>query len=343
MATSSQRPTGAPQDLAAQLMDHAMGHLFSAALRTAAQHRLADHLAGGPRTVEQLAAATGTHAPHLRRVLRYLAARGIFHEDATGAYQLTPAARPLRTDVPDSLHTAVLMATDELFLRTSAGMPEAVRHGGASFERLFGAPFFEHLGAHPATRQLFDDGMASLSTPVDEAVAGAYPFPETGTVVDVGGGRGGLLRAVLRRRPQLTGVLFDQAPPLAHHLLDGDELKGRWRTQEGDFFATVPEGGDVYVLKHVLHDWPDDHCRRILRACRAATAPGTRLLVVDCVLPPGNAPHFGKTLDVAMMAVLDGQERTAEEFATLLSAGGFRLTRVLPTAAFPSIVEAVAE
>ncbi|MFI1620290.1 methyltransferase [Streptomyces lydicus] len=343
MATSPHRPNGEPHDITTHLMDQAMGHLFSAALRTAARHRLADHLSGGPRTAEQLAAATGTHAPHLRRVLRYLATRGNFREDSSGAYRLTPAAEPLRTDVPDSLHSAVLMMTDAMFLRTSAALPDAVQHGGPSFERTFGAPLFEHLMADPVARRLFDDGMASLSAPVDEAVADAYPFPETGTVVDVGGGRGGLLRAALRRRPQLTGVLFDQAPPLAHHLLDGDELKGRWRTEEGDFFASVPPGGDVYVLKHVLHDWSDEDCRRILRNCRTATAAGSRLLIVDAVLPPGNAPHFGKTLDVAMMVVVDGQERTAEEFATLLSACGFRLTRVLPTSAFPSVVEAVAE
>ncbi|MFF8312580.1 methyltransferase [Streptomyces lydicus] len=343
MATSPHRPNGEPRDITTHLMEQAMGHLFSAALRTAARYRLADHLSGGPRTAEQLAAATGTHAPKLRRVLRYLATRGIFREDSSGAYRLTPAAEPLRTDVPDSLHPAVLMMTDAMFLRTSAALPDAVQHGGPSFERTFGAPLFEHLLADPAARRLFDDGMASLSAPVDEAVADAYPFPGTGTVVDVGGGRGGLLRAALRRHPQLTGVLFDQAPPLAHHLLDGDELKGRWRTEEGDFFASVPAGGDVYVLKHVLHDWSDEDCRRILRNCRTAMAAGSRLLIVDAVLPPGNAPHFGKTLDVAMMVVADGQERTAEEFATLLSACGFRLTRVLPTSAFPSVVEAVAE
>ncbi|MGW3012313.1 methyltransferase [Streptomyces sp. NPDC001219] len=343
MATSPNRPTGEPRDLSAHLIDLAMGHLFSAALRTAVHHRIADRLVEGPRTAEQLAAATGTHAPHLRRVLRYLATRGIFREDAAGAYQLTPSAQALRTDVPDSLHAAVLMATDELFLRTSAAMPEAVEHSGASFERIFGAPLFAYLTADPAARRVLDDGMSSLSAPVDEAVAAVCPFPATGTVVDVGGGRGGLLRAALRRHPQLTGVLFDQAPPLAGHLLDGDELKGRWRAQEGDFFAAVPEGGDVYVLKHVLHDWPDEACGRILRSCHRAMATGSRLLVIESVLPPGNTPHFGKTMDVAMMAVLDGQERTAEEFATLLSAGGFRLTRVLPTSVFPSIVEAVAE
>ncbi|MFG2224025.1 methyltransferase [Streptomyces sp. NPDC048644] len=343
MATSSPRPTGEPADIATHLMDQAMGHLFSAALRTAALHRVADHLARGPRTPEQLAEATGTHPPHLRRLLRYLAARGIFREDASGAYQLTPTARLLRTDIPESLHSAVLMATDGLFTQTTAGLEEAVRQGGTPFERLVGRPLFTHLASDQAARTQYDDGVSALSLPVDEAVAESYPFPSTGTVVDIGGGRGGLLRAVLARRPELTGVLFDQAPPLARHLLDGDELKGRWRTEEGDFLTAVPTGGDVYVLKHVLHGLPDDTCRHLLRTCRSAMAAGTRLLIVDCVLPPGNAPHFGKTMDVAMLTVTDGRERSAEEFATLLAAGGFRLTRVLPTAAFPSIVEAVAE
>ncbi|TSB18243.1 methyltransferase [Streptomyces benahoarensis] len=343
MATSSPRPTGEPTDLVTHLTDQALGHLFSAALRTAAHHRIADHLARGPRTPEQLAEATGTHAPHLRRVLRLLASRGIFHEDSSGTYQLTPAARMLRTDVPDSLHTAVLMLTDTLFLRTSEKLEETVRDGAGPFERLFGQPLFQYLQGDERARTLLDDGMTSLSATADEAVAAAYPFPETGTVVDVGGGRGGLLRAVLRRRPSLTGVLVDQAPPLARHLLDSDELKGRWRTEEADFFTAVPAGGDIYVLKHVLHDWPDERCREILRTCRAAMAPGSRILIVESVLPPGNAPHFGKTMDVAMMAVVDGRERGSEEFAALLSSGGFRLTRVLPTGATPSVVEAVAE
>lgn len=342
MATSPNRPTGEPRDLTAHLMDQAMGHVFSAALRTAAHHRIADQLAEGPRTAEQLAAATGTHAPHLRRVLRYLATRGIFREDTAGAYHLTPAAAPAyrhpRLAAPRR-HDA-----DRRAVPADHGRHPRVRTARRRVLRAaLRGSLFEHLLSDPAARQLFDDGMSSLSAPIDEAVAAVYPFPATGTVVDVGGGRGGLLRAALRRHPQLTGVLFDQAPPLAHHLLDGDELKGRWRTQEGDFFASVPVGGDVYVLKHVLHDWPDDACLRILRTCHRAMAAGRRLLVIDAVLPPGNAPHFGKTLDVAMMTVLDGRERTSEEFATLLSAGGFRLTRVLPTPAFPSIVEAVAE
>ncbi|MFK4068679.1 methyltransferase [Streptomyces sp. NPDC029674] len=333
---------GGVRDVTGQLVDHALGHLFSAALRTAALCRVADHLAAGPRTAEQLAGPTDTHAGHLRRVLRYLATRGVFREDAAGSFHLTPLADALRTDVPDSLHAAVVMLTDPAFQRTSAGLEETVRKAGPSFERVFGKPFFAYLAGDPALRELFDSGMSSLSGPVDAVIAGTYPFPEKGTVVDVGGGRGGLIRAVLRGRPGLTGVLFDQAPAVSTHVLAGDEeIRGRWRAESGDFFTGVPEGGDIYVLKHVLHDWPDADCVRILRNCRAAMAPDTRLLIVDCVLPSGNEPHIGKTLDVAMAAIVDGQERTEDEFAALLVGAGLRLTRILPTEAFPSIVEAV--
>ncbi len=327
---------------AGQLMEIALGHLLSAALRTAARCRIADHLAPGPRTAEELAELTGTHAGHLRRVLRYLATRGVFREDEAGAFHLTPLGDALRTDAPYSQHGAVVMLTDAAFRRTSAGLEEAVREEGASFERVFGQPFFAYLAGDPALRELFDAGMTSLSAPVDAVVAGTYPFPAKGTVVDVGGGRGGLLRAVLRGRPGLTGVLFDQTPAVSTHVLSGDEaVRGRWSAESGDFFTGVPKGGDLYVLKHVLHDWPDEACLRILRNCRTAMAPDGRLLIVESVLPAGNDPHPGKAMDVAMAAIVDGQERTEAEFAALLSRAGFELTRVLPTAAFPSVVEAV--
>nr|WP_308117755.1 methyltransferase [Streptomyces anatolicus] len=333
---------GPAGDVAGQLMELALGHLLSAALRTAAHCRVADHLAPGPRTAEELAELTDTHPGHLRRVLRYLATRGVFREDETGAFHLTPAGEALRTDVPYSQRDAVLMLTDPVFRRTSAGLEETVRKEGPSFERAFGQPFFAYLAGDPELRELFDAGMTSLSGPVDAVVAGTYPFPEQGTVVDVGGGRGGLLRAVLRGRPGLSGVLFDQTPAVSTHVLSGDEaVRGRWSAESGDFFTKVPKGGDLYILKHVLHDWPDEACMRILRNCRTAMAPDARLVIVESVLPPGNDPHPGKTMDVAMAAIVDGQERTEAEFAALLSRAGFELTRILPTTAFPSVVEAV--
>ncbi|KUL38505.1 SAM-dependent methyltransferase [Streptomyces sp. NRRL F-4489] len=324
------------------MIEQSLGHLYSAALRTAALLHLADHLAGGPRTAAELAQLTGTDAVFLRRCLRYLAGRGVFSEDGNAAFHLTPAAQFLRTGVPGSLRDAVLMLTDDIFVRSSAALDETVRTGAPAFPKVFGAPFFEYLKDHSATRALFDTGMAAFSEPVDDLVAGAYPFPGEGTVVDVGGGRGGLLRHVLLRHPGLSGVLFDQEPALRDHVLDTAELAGRWRTEPGDFFAAVPDGGDVYLLKHVLHDWEDEAAVRILRSCRRGLAPGGKVLVIDSVPAPGNAPHPGRALDVAMMTLVTGKERGPKELDDLFARSGLRRTRILPTPTFASIVEAEA-
>ncbi|QZL09218.1 SAM-dependent methyltransferase (plasmid) [Streptomyces sp. BHT-5-2] len=327
---------------AAHLIEQALGHLYSAALRTAALHHIADHLAGGPRTATELARLTGTDRVFLRRCLRYLASRDVFSEDDHGAFHLTPAAQFLRTKVPGSLRDAVLMLTDDIFVRSSGALDDTIRTGAPGFPQVFGAPFFEYLQGDSRARQLFDAGMAAFSEPMDDLVAGAYPFPDQGTVVDVGGGRGGLLRQVLLRHPGLSGVLVDQAPALEDHVLDAPGLSGRWRAEPGDFFAAVPDGGDVYVLKHVLHDWDDEAAVRILSACRRGLAPGGRVLVVDSVPEPGNGPHPGKALDVAMMTLVTGRERGPRELDGLFSRAGLRRTRILSTPTFASIVEAVA-
>ncbi|WP_079064240.1 methyltransferase [Streptomyces sp. NRRL F-4489] len=340
--TTASDAATATHAVAAQLIEQSLGHLYSAALRTAALLHLADHLAGGPRTAAELAQLTGTDAVFLRRCLRYLAGRGVFSEDGNAAFHLTPAAQFLRTGVPGSLRDAVLMLTDDIFVRSSAALDETVRTGAPAFPKVFGAPFFEYLKDHSATRALFDTGMAAFSEPVDDLVAGAYPFPGEGTVVDVGGGRGGLLRHVLLRHPGLSGVLFDQEPALRDHVLDTAELAGRWRTEPGDFFAAVPDGGDVYLLKHVLHDWEDEAAVRILRSCRRGLAPGGKVLVIDSVPAPGNAPHPGRALDVAMMTLVTGKERGPKELDDLFARSGLRRTRILPTPTFASIVEAEA-
>ncbi|MFJ9415907.1 methyltransferase [Streptomyces sp. NPDC101227] len=340
-------PTGpADTDAAAheagQLIEASLGHLYSAAVRTAAALGLADHLASGPRTAAELARLTGTDAVYLGRALRYLATRKVFREDAQGAFHLTPAAQFLRTDVPGSLHAAVLMLTDELFVRSSSGFEETLRTGEPAFPKVFGAPFVEYITAETAARELFDTGMAAFSEPMNALIADAYSFPRNATVVDVGGGRGGLLRQVLLRHPDLCGVLFDQEPALHEHLLSDAELTGRWRTEPGDFFASVPEGGDVYVVKHVLHDWDDDRAVRILESCRRAMAHDGKVLVVDSVPSPGNEPPLGKAVDVAMMTIVTGRERGPEDLDALFTRAGLRRTRILPTPTFASIVEAVA-
>ncbi|MEU7157105.1 methyltransferase [Streptomyces chrestomyceticus] len=333
-----------PHSPAVQLTEHALAYLHSAALRAAALLGVADHLADGPRTAEELAAATGADAAHLRRALRLLATRDVFREDPDGAFHLTPAAAPLRSDAPSSMRDAVVMLTDEPFWRPAGQLADTVRAGHTVFEEIFGAPYFGHLERVPDAGTVFDTGMAGLAESENDPVAAAYDFPATGTVVDVGGGRGGLLRQVLLRNPGLTGILHDQETVLRHHTLDLPDLTGRWRTHAGDFFTAVPPGADVYLLKRILHDWHDDDCLHILRTCRTAmTRPGSRLLIVDAVLPRGNDAHPGKTMDILMMTSLNGRERDEPAFHQLLDAAGLKPLRTLPTESTLSIVEAVAE
>ncbi|WP_237289550.1 methyltransferase [Streptomyces gilvosporeus] len=327
---------------ASPLHDLMYGHIHASALRAIARHRIADHLAQGPRTAHALAAATGLDAAALHRVLRLLATRGLFAEHGDGTFALTEAGHDLRSDTEGSQLPRILLFTDEMFRRAADGIEGTLRTGEPGFDAAYGMPFFDHLAATPDKSHVFDQAMTALTSGADEAVADACPFPESGTVVDIGGGRGGLLRQILTTHPGLNGILFDQPGTLADHLLDGDDLAGRWHTQGGDFFTTAPTGGDLYLLKNVLHDWSDDDCLRILTTVRHAMRPATRLLLVDAVLPGDGTPHPAAALDIVMLMTLKGRERTAAEFEDLLTRSGFRLLRVLPTRALSSVLEAEA-
>ncbi|MFG2905870.1 methyltransferase [Kitasatospora sp. NPDC048286] len=324
------------------LVDEALGFVFPAALRAAADTGVADALAAGPATAAELAAATGTDARNLYRVLRLLATRDVVTEDEQGRFTLTETGQALRSDVPYSARSAVRMLTDRTFWRPAERMAHCLTEGTTAFDSVFGMPFFDHFARDEETAAVFHVGMAAMSDPENAPVAAACDFPDTGTVVDVGGGHGGLLLEVLRRNPGLEGVLYDRAHVLAGHRLDGDkEVAGRWSTAEGDFFTGVP-GGDVLLLKRITHDWDDDQCVTLLGHCRRALRPGGRVLVLDAVVPRGNAPHQAKTLDLMMMASLTGRERTEADFTELFDRAGLRLSRILPTGTVLSVVEAVA-
>jgi hypothetical protein len=328
--------------LVRQVLGDSLGYLYPAALRVAARFGVADRLVDGPRTATELAAPCGVEAGHLGRVLRFLATRGVFREDETGAFHLTPAAGLLRSDNPVSLRSLVLLFTDDLYWRPAGRLDDAVAGGGTVFDDVFGAQFFDHLPRDEERAELFYTAMADLSVLEQGAIAGSYPFPETGTVVDVAGGRGGLLHAVLTRNPGLRGVLFDREPVLRRHRLDDPAIAGRWETATGDFYTSVPSGGDVYLLKRIVHDKTDDDSRRILRSCRQAMSDHSRLLVIDAVVPPGNGPHAGVLTDVLMLAVFEGRERTEDEIGELLAGADLKLSQVVATPTALSIVEAVA-
>ncbi|MFD7658681.1 methyltransferase [Actinosynnema sp. NPDC059797] len=322
------------------LMDIALSYLVPAALRAVTALGVADHLVAGPRPVAELARSVGADPLNLHRALRLLATRGVFTEGDDGRFALTPAAELLRTDLPSSFGPAVLMLTDESFWRPAGELEEAVRTGRSPFDRLFGVPFFEHFARDPDTAAIFHVGMASMSDPENPLVARACDFPPGATVVDVGGGHGGLLLDVLREHPGVRGVLFDQPHVLRGHRLGELGADDRWDLVAGDFFAEAPHG-DAYLVKRILHDWDDEHCLRILEHCRRAMSPHGRVLVVDAVVPPGNDPDPGKVIDLLMMSSFTGRERTRADFDALFTRAGLRLTRVLPTGTRLSIVEGV--
>lgn len=322
------------------LLEHALGYLYSSALNAAARLNIADHLHEAPRSAAELATATGANGPHLHRLLRFLATRGVFREDEESRFHLTELAEPLRADSPRSLRDFVLVLGDRIFLDPAARLHDTVHSGQPVFEEIFGAPFYDHLAGDPATGPAYNDGMAAFSALVSNDVTTAYDFPDNATIVDVGGGQGGLLRSILRRNPSLTGILFDLPSVVENHVLDEPDLAGRWQAEGGDFFEEVP-AGDIYVLKHVFASWPDADCLKLLSTCRKAVPDDGRVLVINGVIPPGNDPHPGKTIDVLMMALLHGRERTLPEYEALLEAAGFTVSQVIPVSPNATIIEAV--
>nr|WP_246422058.1 acetylserotonin O-methyltransferase [Nocardiopsis mwathae] len=309
-------------------------------LQIAAELGLGDLLADGPRSAHDLAAATGTHPEALYRMLRVLAACGVFTETAPGSFALTAAGAPLRSDHHCSVRAT--LAFDGVIGRALFDSAHSVRTGEATFPRVFGASLFDYLADHPEHAALFNTAMQELSRPVLRAVLDAYDFSAARRIVDVGGGNGTLLSTVLRTAPDAHGVVFDvpHVAEAARDRLRAEGLADRCTAVGGDFFHKAPEDGDLYILKWILHDWPDDRAAGILRCCAQAMAPGGRVLLVEQVIPPGDTPHPGKAMDFSMLALLDGCERTEEEFAALLGRADLRIERIIPTASPFSLIEA---
>lgn len=337
-ASHAQSPHAFVQGIAGNL-------LLARALGVVAELGIADLVAGAPRTLAELAEATGAHPESLYRLLRMLGGHGVFAESPDGRFQLTPRADVLRSDHPDSLRDLLSMTWQNLQWDTFRALPDAIRTGDIAFDRAFGQGFFEYLAAHPEMNAAFDQRMASVSRAENPLIAEAYPFGDFQRVVDVGGGRGGLLVAVLERYPTVEAALYEQPQVLAEPTdLTRAGLLERVECLSGDFFEAVPVGFDLYFMKRIIHDWDDERAVRILRNCARAMPPGSRVAVADAVMLPGNDPDPNKTLDLSIMALTPGKERTEAGFATLFAAAGLRLTRIIPTAApsAVSIIEGVA-
>jgi len=338
-------PTAAPSP--ATPVDRFLG-LFWGYQRTqllyvAARLGIADLLADGPKPVDELASATGTHAPSLARFLRALAGLGVFAAREDGQYELTDLAQPLRSGVPGSQRALVLAHGEDLYPVWGA-LLYSVQTGAPAFDHVYGMPNWEYRRLHPEVNARFNAYMSDLSSSRAAVVARRYPFRDTGVVVDVGGGDGTLLTAILTRHPGLRGVLFDQPHVVAEAgtRLAAGGVVDRVEVVGGDFFAGVPAGGDYYILSAVLHDWGDERTAAILAQCRRAMGPEAKLLLVEQVLPPGNVPSTTKLYDILMLVTnAGGRERTEEEWRALLRAGGFDLTDRLPATPIYEVITAV--
>jgi hypothetical protein len=338
VAASPQAPT--PQ---AVLMQMAYGFCSTFLLRAAAQLNLADHLAVGPKSAEQLASITNSNAPALARLLRTLAGLGIFAEDESHRFSITPLAEPLRSGVPGSVRTSILSISGDLFIIPWSKLLLSVQSGQPSFDKHFGAPFFDYIAGVPEEAAWFHDMLIGFNYPDAPAVAAAYDFTPFTKIADIGGATGHMLTTVLASHPGPCGIVFDLAENQAgaEELIKSRNMSDRVAFTAGSFFESVPPGCELYMMSHVLHDWSEAQCLSILGNCRKAMPATGRLLIVEMVLPEGNSFHPGKMLDISMLTLTPGQERSEAEYRALLAKAGFKLNRVIPTTAAVSIVEAL--
>ena len=319
------------------------GSLFTQLLYVAAKLGLADALKNGPRTSDELAERVGVDPKSLYRVMRALASLRIFHETDSGQFELAELGKYLQSDGKDSLRAAAIMMGEEWYWRPYGELLHSTQTGQTAFEKVFGTTLFDYCASHRDAYQTFNAAMAELTGPYTEAVASAYDFSRTDRVVDVGGGTGSLISAILRASPATRGVLFD-VPAVAEearrHLKEAG-LEQRCEVVSGDFFEAVPDGGDAYVLKGVIHDWDDERAIVILKNCREAIRTDGKLLLVEWDIPAGSTSSAGKLTDITMLAITGGVERTIAEYEAILQASRFKLSRVVPTRDQMNIVEAV--
>jgi O-methyltransferase domain/Dimerisation domain len=316
---------------------------LSSLVYTAARLGLADLLAAGPKSALDLAAATKANPRALYRFMRTLASFGILTLRDDDTFALTEVGATLKRDAPGSARATVLTLGGPAMWQAFGEFQYSLETGKPAVEKVLGMGFFDYLAKHPDEASLFSETMVGIHGAEPPAVAAAYDFSSCDTIVDVGGATGNMLAHILARHPQPKGVLFDRSHVVndAPALLRARGVADRVTITEGNFFESVPEGGDAYILSHIIHDWTEAQCQTILGNCRKAMSRDAKLLIVEFVLPEGNTPHFGKLADMVMLTVPGGEERTAQEYRTLLDAAGFTMTRVVPTASDVSVVEAM--
>jgi hypothetical protein len=329
---------------AAQMMQMAMGFIVSQAISVAAKLYLADHLNKGAKTLSELAEITETHEPSLYRLLRALTSVGVFRRDADGRYANSPLSEVLRSDVPESIRGAAHMICDREHWHAHGNMLQSVKTGEIAFDYTFGMPVFPYYAQNPEPARVFDEAMTSFNNPIGKAVAAAYDFSEAETIADIAGGHGLLLATILGANPRAAGILFDQPQVIAgaDAVLQAEGVGERVEKVAGDFFKEIPVEADIYLMKFIIHDWNDEQSVEILNNLAKSAKPGAKVLLVESVVEEEeNVPSMSKVMDLNMLAMTGGKERTASEYAALFEKTGFKLTRVIPTPSPMQIVEAV--
>lgn len=329
-------------DPIARMMDLSLGYCRSQGLGTIARLGIADLLEAGPRSTQDLAASAGADEKALYRLLRALAAEGIFDECERGTFALNEAAEGLRTNHPRSVRWFAAAMCDHAHWQPWGQAYEAVVQGKSQTQRVLGASPWEYLSGSPEEAGRFGRAMSNMSRQAIHGITTHCDFSGLSHIVDVGGNRGTLLLDILSSQPKARGTIFDLPPVIevARRELEGHELADRVELTSGSFFEAVPPGADAYLLKHILHDWPDDACERILASVRAAIPAHGRLFVFDALLVP-EAPGWAHWLDVHMFVLQDGKERSPAEFESLLARNGFRMARAESIPAPVGIIEAV--
>jgi hypothetical protein len=319
-----------------------LGKWVSSAISAAAHFGIADHLESGPKSPKELASLTGTQERPLYRLLRATASVGVFTELEDGRFAQTPLSEPLRTNAKPCARHMAMMLTDDWHIRSWEQLPWCVETGKPASYKLNGVGMFDWMSQHPEKTGNFNQAMTDLSQGDAGAVVQSYDFSPFEHIVDVAGGHGTLLAAVLDQSPRSRGTLFDMP-----HVIEGakkagilDRFGDRCALEAGSFFESLP-AADAYIMKFIIHDWYDPECIKILGQCRKGIRPGGRLLVVDQVVPARNQPGVAKFMDLEMLVLPGGMERTEKEFRDLFAASGFRLERIISMPALQSIIEGV--
>lgn len=320
-----------------------MGYMVSSALYAVAQARIPDLMAGGPKGTAEMAEASGTSEDALYRILRALASIGVFRETAPRTFALTSVGEYLRSDREDSFRDMIMWIADPFHFRTYPEMPHALKTGATVVEKVTGHSCFGYFEKDKDLSAVFNAAMTMFSRMLGPAVLEAYDFSwlDGKTLVDIGGGHGRLLSQILKKYPGIHGAVFDLEHVVAgsEERIREDGLAGRCDAVPGDFFESVP-AAEAYIMKHILHDWNDEQALKILRNCHRAGKGQAKVILVETVLAPGNEPHVAKWLDLEMLMLPGGRERTEEDFAKLFERGGFTLQRVVPTKSPVSVLEA---